>query len=215
MKKIVIFDMGGVLVDLDVAACKKAFRDCLGYVHADSLIDACHHQGVVRDLEEGLLDAEEFRRIVLQESRPGAAPEDVDRAFWKILVGIQPYKAELLKKMSLKYDLYMLSNNNSICLPFSAAMFAEAGVPLDEVFRKCFMSFQMKALKPSAQFYKAVMDQIDAPAEDILFIDDSQTNVDGAISAGMPAVYYEPGSDLSALLAEALEDPSLKMEDEI
>ena len=204
--------MGGVLIDLDVDACKAAFREGLGYTHADTIIDACHQKGIVGDLEEGNLEPDEFRRLVLAASRPDAVAEDVDRAFWKILVRIQPYKAELLRKMADKYDLYMLSNNNPICLPRSAAMFAEAGVPLDVVFRKCFMSFEMNALKPSEKFYKAVLVQIDEPAENLLFIDDSQANVDGAVAAGLPAVYYQPGSDLSALLAEVLEDPSLKME---
>ena len=204
--------MGGVLIDLDVDACKAAFREGLGYTHADTIIDACHQKGIVGDLEEGSLEPDEFRRLVLAASRPDAVAEDVDRAFWKILVRIQPYKAELLRKMADKYDLYMLSNNNPICLPRSAAMFAEAGVPLDVVFRKCFMSFEMNALKPSEKFYKAVLVQIDEPAENLLFIDDSQANVDGAVAAGLPAVYYQPGSDLSALLAEVLEDPSLKME---
>lgn len=212
MRKCVIFDMGGVLIDLDVDACKAAFREGLGYTHADTIIDACHQKGIVGDLEEGSLEPDEFRRLVLAASRPDAVAEDVDRAFWKILVRIQPYKAELLRKMADKYDLYMLSNNNPICLPRSAAMFAEAGVPLDVVFRKCFMSFEMNALKPSEKFYKAVLAQIDEPAENLLFIDDSQANVDGAVAAGLPAVYYQPGSDLSALLAEVLEDPSLKME---
>lgn len=212
MRKCVIFDMGGVLIDLDVDACKAAFREGLGYTHADTIIDACHQKGIVGDLEEGNLEPDEFRRLVLAASRPDAVAEDVDRAFWKILVRIQPYKAELLRKMADKYDLYMLSNNNPICLPRSAAMFAEAGVPLDVVFRKCFMSFEMNALKPSEKFYKAVLAQIDEPAENLLFIDDSQANVDGAVAAGLPAVYYQPGSDLSALLAEVLEDPSLKME---
>ena len=46
----------------------------------------------------------------------------------------------------------------------------------------------------------------------MLFIDDSQKNVDGALAAGLPSVYYEPGTDLSALLAEVLEDPAIKME---
>ena len=204
--------MGGVLIDLDVDACKAAFREGLGYTHADTIIDACHQKGIVGDLEEGSLEPDEFRRLVLAASRPDAVAEDVDRAFWKILVRIQPYKAELLRKMTDKYDLYMLSNNNPICLPRSAAMFAEAGVPLDVVFRKCFMSFEMNALKPSEKFYKAVLAQIDEPAENLLFIDDSQANVDGAVAAGLPAVYYQPGSDLSALLADVLEDPSLKME---
>lgn len=213
MRKSVIFDMGGVLVDLDVEACKAAFREGLGYTHADTIIDACHQKGIVGDLEEGVIDADEFRRLVLAESRPDAVAEDVDKAFHKILVGIRPYKAELLKKMSEKYDLYMLSNNNPICLPCSASMFEDAGVPLEKTFMKCFMSFEMKALKPSEKFYRSVITQIGTAAENLLFIDDSQANVDGAVAAGLPAVYYQPGSDLSALLAEILEDPSLRMED--
>ena len=83
---------------------------------------------------------------------------------------------------------------------------------MDKLFKKCFLSHEMKALKPSESFYKAVIEQIGLPSEQMLFIDDSQRNVDASIDAGMPAVYYEPGTDLSALLADVLEDPEVKME---
>ena len=212
--KAIIFDMGGVLVDLDLEDCKRAFKEDLNYYGIDEILDPCHQKGICGDLEEGMLSAEDFRKIVLADSRPDAQPEDVDKAMWRILSGIAPYKAVLLKKLAEKYDLYLLSNNNSICLPCSASMFDEVGAPLDEVFKKCFYSFEMKALKPSEKFYKAVIEQIGLPGEQMLFIDDSQKNVDGAIVAGLPAVYYQPGSDLSALLADVLSDPSLKMEGE-
>lgn len=212
MNKTVIFDMGGVLVDLDIEDCKKVFRQDLGYVGIDNIIDACHQKGIYGDLEEGTLSAEDFRKIVLAESNPGTPASEVDRAMSHILVGIAPYKVEMLKRMAGKYDMCMLSNNNPICLPFSSKMFDDAGIPLSEIFRKCYMSFEMKALKPSEAFYKSVLADIGCPAEDVIFIDDSQKNVDGAIAAGMPAVYYEPGTDLSELLAQVLEDESLRVE---
>lgn len=212
MNKAIIFDMGGVLVDLDIEGCKDTFRRELDYLNIDKIIDPCHQKGIWGDLEEGVLSAEEFRKTVLAESRPGATDKDVDEAMSKILVGIAPYKADLLRKMKEGYDLYMLSNNNAICLPYSSAMFTEAGVPLATTFIRCFMSFEMKALKPSADFYKRVMAEIGRPSDELLFIDDSQVNVDAAIAAGLPSVYYKPGTDLSALLAEVLEDEALKME---
>lgn len=203
--KAIIFDMGGVLVDLDIEDCKRAFKEYLGYEKIDELIDPCHQKGIYGDLEEGKLSGDEFRKLVLAESRPGSVAEDVDRAMWHILTGIEPYKAQLLKRLSESYDLYLLSNNNEVCLPRSRAMFAEAGTPMETLFNKCFYSFEMKALKPSEAFYKAVVAEIGLPAEQMFFIDDSQKNVDGAIAAGLPAVYYQPGSDLEALIEKTLE----------
>ena len=213
MNKAIIFDMGGVIVDLDIEGCKAAFKERLGYHNIDNIIDACHQKGIYGDLEEGKLTAEEFRSIVIADSRPGSDPMDVDRAMWHILVGIEPYKVKLLKKLSESYDLYLLSNNNSICMPRSARIFAEAGIPLDKIFIRCFLSYEMKALKPSAGFYKRVIEEIGRPSEELLFIDDSRRNVEGAVAAGLPAVYYEPGSDLCFLLACTLGDTSLIMED--
>lgn len=204
--------MGGVLVDLDIEGCKAAFKSYLGYYNIDNIIDACHQKGIYGDLEEGTLSAEEFRRIVLSESRPDSRPELVDEAMWNILVGIAPYKVTMLRRLAESYDLYLLSNNNPICMPHSTRIFADAGIPLDRIFRKCFLSYEVKALKPSERFYKIVIEEIGIPSEDMLFIDDSQKNVDGAVAAGLPAVYYEPGTDLCSLLAEALNDPSIKME---
>lgn len=191
-------------MDLDIEDCKKAFKEYLGYDRIDQIIDPCHQKGIYGDLEEGKLAAEEFRQIVLSESRPGSLAEDVDRAMWHILVGIEPSKISLLKRLAKEHDMYMLSNNNAICLPRSRQLFAEAGAPLEELFRKCYFSFEMKALKPSEAFYKAVMEDIGGDPERMLFIDDSQKNVEGAIKAGLPAVYYEPGTDLEVLLDKIL-----------
>lgn len=205
MIKAIIFDMGGVLVDLDIEDCKKAFKERLGYYDIDEIIDACHQKGIYGDLEEGILSADDFRSIVLEGSRPDAVAEYVDEAMSHILVGIEPYKAEMLKRLSEKYELYMLSNNNPICVRYSRKMFEDAGIPLENIFRKCYFSYEMKALKPSETFYRNVVSDIGLPAEQMLFIDDSMKNVEGSVAAGLPAVFYQPGTDLEALLEDVLD----------
>ena len=212
-RKALIFDMGGVLIDLDLKACREAFINNLGFHAIDEILDACHQKGIFGEMEAGRATAEEFRAFILAGSNPGHAPEDVDKALWNILVGITQDKVALLKRLAGKYDLYMLSNNNPICTPKAAEIFAEAGYPMYEGFKKCYISYQMNTLKPSADFYCAVMDDIGLPAEDMLFVDDSQRNVAGSIAAGLPAVYYEPGTDLGKVLADALSDPSILVED--
>ena len=202
--KAIIFDMGGVLVDLDMDACRNAFKYDLGFDEIDTILDPCHQKGIIGDLEEGLVTAEEFRKYVLERSREGATDVDVDESLAKILVGIHPSKIELLKKLSADYDIYMLSNNNPVALPYSERMFEEAGFSLEKGFKKCFISYQMKMLKPSEAFYKAVMKEIDLPASEMLFIDDSLKNVEAAIEAGLPAVHYIPGTDLAAVVYAAI-----------
>ena len=53
------------------------------------------------------------------------------------------------------------------------------------------------------------MEDIGVPSEDMIFVDDSQKNVDASIAVGLPAVYYQPGTDLARVLAEALMDPTI------
>lgn len=208
-KKAIIFDFGGVLIDLDIDDCKAAFKRDLGYEKIDDILDPCHQKGIVGDMEEGVITADEFRAAVLKDSRPDARPEQVDDAFMHILAGIPAYKGPLLNRLAESYDIYILSNNNPIVAPHMSELFAGVGVDYENLFKKSFLSYEMKALKPSEAFYKRVLEQVDRPVEELLFIDDSQKNVDGAIAAGLPSVYYEPKSDLAALLADVLGDPSL------
>ena len=209
-KKAIIFDFGGVLIDLDIEDCKAAFRNDLGYEKNDDILDPCHQKGIVGDMEEGMISADDFRAEVLKDARPGARPEEVDAAFMRILVGIPSYKGPLLNRLAESYDIYILSNNNPIVSQHMPELFAGVGVDFGKLFKKSFLSFEMKALKPSESFYKRVLEQIDMPAEELLFIDDSQKNVEGAIAAGLPSVYYDPKTDLAAMLAEVLNDPSLR-----
>lgn len=202
--KAIIFDMGGVLVDLDLDACRDAFKQLLGFYEIDEILDPCHQKGIVGDMEEGLVSGDAFRDYVLEHSRPGAERVDVDVAFNKILGGIAPYKVDMLRRLAEKYDIYMLSNNNPIATECAEKMFDKAGFSMKTDFRKCYISYQMKMLKPSSEFYKAVIDDIGLPASEMVFVDDSKANVEAAIAAGLPAVWYCPGSDLEELMDRCL-----------
>jgi putative hydrolase of the HAD superfamily len=114
MPKAIVFDLGGVLIDLDFDRCVKAFREILGYERITDLLDLYHQKGIYGDMEAGLITADEFRAEVLRESRPGCIPADVDRAMAGLLVGMDPRKVQLLEELSRRFPLYGLSNNNEI-----------------------------------------------------------------------------------------------------
>ncbi|MCQ2136212.1 MAG: HAD family phosphatase [Bacteroidales bacterium] len=199
MTKAIVFDAGGVLIDLNLDACKKAFRQILGFEKIDVILDPCHQKGIYGDMEEGKITTMEFRSKVLAESRPGSTPEMVDACMSALLTGMPQDKVELLKKLGGQYDLYILSNNNEISWARMMKIFVEKEIPLD-IFKDCFISSRMGMLKPDIRIYQMVVEKLGIDPSQILFIDDSMSNVEAAGSLGINAVYYKVGEDLAALI---------------
>ena len=204
MPKAIVFDLGGVLIDLDFDRCVRAFREVLGYERITELLDLSHQKGFYGDMEAGLITADEFRAEVLRESRPGCVPADVDRAMAGLLTGMDPAKVPLLERLTERYPLYGLTNNNEISVQRMHDIYEENGLDWRRVFRKEFISCRMKLMKPSREIFDAAAAEIGLPPEEILFIDDSQRNVDGALAAGWKAALYKQGTDLGACIERNL-----------
>lgn len=198
MTKAIVFDIGGVLVSLDQKRCIEAFKSVLGFDRITELLDPYVQKGIYGELEEGTLPPEEFRARVLAESRPGSKPEDVDRCMFALLDGVRESTVSAVKSVAGKYPLYILSNNNPISMAFCQQAMDQAGI--GGLFTDKFISCEMKMLKPSADFYREVVRRVGVAPEEILFIDDSLTNVKAARAVGIDARWLEPGMPLSQLL---------------
>lgn len=204
MIKVIVFDLGGVLVDLDMDVCKDHFIKILAYEKITELLDPCHQKGIYSDLEEGKITPDEFRQLILKDSKPGSVAEDVDRCMYSFLTGMAEEKAPLLKELAKKYRLFILTNNNAISMARCHDVFMEHGIDYEKIFEHEFISAEMKMLKPSQAIYEEVIRQIGTAAEEILFIDDSVSNVEAASKLGIRAVHYVPGTDLRTTIMNAL-----------
>ena len=198
MTKAIVFDIGGVLIGLDLERGIRAFKEVLGYNRISELLDPSHQKGIYGDFEGGLLSADEFRAEVLKESLPGSKPEDVDRCVRQILLDIKPETAAAVRSVYCRYPLYLLSNNNPIGMPNCLELMEKAGI--GGLYEDMFISSEMKMLKPSPEFYREAVRRIGLPPEEILFIDDSLTNVEAARALGIDARWLQPGMPLAQLL---------------
>ena len=201
MVKAIVFDLGGVLIDLDYDSCVRAFLDILGFERIYELLDLYHQKGIYGEMEAGHVTVDEFRAEVLRGSRPGAVPADVDRCMAALLTGMDPAKVPLLERLAEKYAVYGLTNNNEISVARMHEIYEENGLDWQRVFRKEFISCRMKLMKPSRAIFDAAAAEIGFPPAEILFVDDSQRNVDGARSAGWQAALYVQCTDLGECLA--------------
>jgi 2-haloacid dehalogenase len=67
-------------------------------------------------------------------------------------------------------------------------------------FRDIVVSGEEKLLKPDPAIYYLALDRFSLRAQDALFIDDRQINVDGAEAVGMRAHLFTTAEDLRARL---------------
>jgi putative hydrolase of the HAD superfamily len=204
MIKAVVFDMGGVIVKLDMDTCISNFKELAGFESIEDYLDRFHQKGFISDLEEGKTTPEEFYRECLKHSRPGTTTETVRYCFCSLLDGVEEDSLELIRSLRGRYDLYVLSNNNPISRAYFCEMLKARGLDPEEVFKHQFYSYEMHMLKPAREMFESVIAQTGVKPEEILFIDDAADNVEAAAAAGIRTLWLRPGMDIAKEVERAL-----------
>ena len=204
MIKAVVFDMGGVIVRLDMDTCISNFKELAGFEDIEEYLDRFHQKGFISDLEEGKIKPEDFDRECLKHSRPGTTAETVRFCFCSLLDGVEEDSVELIRSLRGRYDLYVLSNNNPISRAYFCDMLRARGLDPDKVFKDQFYSYEMRMLKPAREMFECVIGRIGAKPEEILFIDDAADNIEAAAAAGIRTLWLRPGMDIAAEVEKKL-----------
>lgn len=182
-----LFDYGGVLVDLDKQRCIRAF-EALGF-DIRPYLGTYAQAGFFSELERGAISVEGFcDKIREAAGNESLSDTDICNAWKDYLTGVPAERLEMLLKIARHYPVYLLSNTNTIHWKMAEEdYFNFQGHTVDDFFRKKFLSFEIGAEKPSEEIYQAVIDGIGCEPSDILFFDDSDVNCDAARKMGLQA----------------------------
>lgn len=194
MVKAVVFDMGGVILELDMPRCVENFKWKAGFQDIETYLDIYHQKGFISDFEEGLTSEKEFCDECLRHCAEGVTADDIKYCFNSLIAGPDRNVLRQIRSLSKEYPIYVLSNNNPICSKRFVEILDEEGAA--GCFRDFFFSFRMKMLKPGREIYDETVRRIGVRPEEILFIDDSIVNVEGAKAAGLNAVLFKKGMEI-------------------
>ena len=195
--KNIVFDLGGVLVDLDFKAAINGLQQA-GFANVKEQLQSFDREGIFQKFELGEMTAEEFRTAIRENSTVTLTDEEIDALWNAMLLEIPREKLELILDLRGKYMVYLLSNTNSIHWDFVCKnAFNYRGFRVNDYFEETFLSYEMHLAKPDKAIYEKVLQDANLLAEETLFIDDSEANCKAAEEVGIHAHHYHIGDDLS------------------
>ncbi len=194
--KSLLFDLGGVILNIDSSRTDKAFARLVG---ADSLdkVRRARQDPIFQQYERGEISSAEFRVAVSQLLGLAVSDDRFDAAWNELLLNIPTARIQLLAALRKRYRVLLFSNTNEIHhQAIDSYVQKEFGVrDLSSLFEVAHYSYLEGVRKPDVSAYKKVLEKSSLVPSETLFIDDSAENIRGAEQAGL-AVYHHAQGDL-------------------
>lgn len=208
MIKNLLFDLGGVIMDIKKDNCVEAFR-ALGLQDASAFFGDFAQQGPFAKIEEGKITPDQFHEEIRSLLPNDVSDEAMDEAFIKFLIGIPVERLRMLAELHRRYGMYLLSNTNSIMWhTFIASEFRKDGRNINYYFDGIVTSFEAKALKPSPEIFQYTIEKLGIDPEETIFFDDSQKNLDAAARFGFATCLVPEGQDIREIIPRILKQYS-------
>tara|TARA_B100000902_G_scaffold390780_1_gene440314 strand:- start:540 stop:1157 length:618 start_codon:yes stop_codon:yes gene_type:complete len=192
MKRIsaLLFDLGGVIVDLDYNKTIEAF-EAIGLEDAEHLYNQFNQSKIFDEFEIGSISGNEFISL-LQEKIPQKVSQSKIKEAWNAMIlGFEKSKLEQIKRYSEKIPCYLLSNTNEIHLEYIQTLLQQVPFKnLELLFKKCYYSHIIGKRKPHLETFEWVLNDIGSSPEEILFIEDSPQHISGAEKAKIKTLHF-------------------------
>ena len=117
MFKNIIFDLGGVILDLAVSDTLMGFSKLSG-LDPQTVTHLFKNSAGFLAYEKGEIDDVEFRAFVRELYKIDASDRQLDECWNAMLLSIPTRKLDLLMALKEKYQTFLLSNTNTIHLDF-------------------------------------------------------------------------------------------------
>lgn len=209
-KKVLIFDLGGVIIDLFVDRTFSAMA-ALGVPAAMLTERDCLMNAMMMRFDRGDMTTDEMFGYIKSFIPAGACRmsaaelDDEVQRVWNLMLGDIP--AEKLRRLEALrdagYRVVMLSNTNSGHWPRIEELFVEACGKLPaECFDALYLSYQMHCRKPDSEIFLSLLENEGAEPADCLFFDDSAENCAAARALGIDAVLVERNASWEGIFNE-------------
>ena len=196
----IIFDLGGVILDIDYNRTRKGFEK-LGVTQFDEMYSQANANLLFQKLETGHISNDDFFKELIECTNLDLTPEQIRTAWDAMLLDFRESSLDFLEGIKSKYKTYLFSNTNFIHMEAFHKIFhrKEREHPFNDYFDKAFYSCEIGLRKPELESYQWILNHLNVDASKTLFIDDSIQNIEAAKKVGIQTVYLKPGMKIEEL----------------
>lgn len=190
--KNIIFDLGGVLININYSLTSKAFSE-LGLSNFDELFSKAHQTKLFDFYEKGIISSDEFRNRVKTLLNIPIDDTAIDTAWNAMLLDFPIERLQFLKKIKTTNRTFLLSNTNDIHIrKINCELQREYGIAdLSGYFEKTYLSYKVHLRKPDAEIFELVLSENGLEPSETLFIDDSSQHIEGAQKLGIHTYWLD------------------------
>lgn len=199
--KNILFDLGNVLIDLDIPETFRKLRALIDAEHAEDAEEKINQ--IVSRYERGELSDELFINAILKLSKREVQAGDVIDAWNAMLKGIPVRRMEWLAEMKKHHRMAVLSNTNDLHISWVRSYLKKYHPDCDfekVFFEKIFYSHQIGCRKPEPECFQKVLNELGWRPQDTVFIDDLEVNVKAADELGMTGMQLMPDMPVEELI---------------
>ena len=203
--KHIIFDLGGVLLNIDYTLTEQAFI-AAGVTNFPQLYSQLNQSDLFDRWETGKITPEEFIQAMQKASESNVTEQQVLDAWNAMLLDFPVRRLQILQQLRLYYDLILLSNTNEIHEnEFNKILMSSRGIPnIGVFFDKVYFSHRVGMRKPNREIFERILSDTGFKAADTLFIDDSPQHIVTANELGIQTIYLEKGMTIEETVFRAM-----------
>ena len=204
--KNIIFDLGGVILNLDYTKTEKEFHK-LGLNNFSKLYSKKKQSKIFDDFEKGRFSAEKFIFLIKQSENLKVKDSDFINAWNAMLLEIPKERMEFIKRLKKDYNIYLLSNTNEIHIKKFEADLRKNNWLRDfqDCFDQVYYSSNMGMRKPDYDCFNKVLEDHNLKAHETLFIDDSVQHIEGAKKVGINAYLLNKEDSILRLVPDIIQ----------
>ena len=198
--KNIVFDFGGVLLDLDPESTWKALSELLEIEDISKCIK--DNQQLLDNFEIGKIRYENFLWNLQRLGKKVPDPRKTINAWNAMLKGWNKEKLILLEKLKVEYNLFLLSNTNEMHLQWVMSdLRINHGIAdfKTRFFKKVIFSHEVGFKKPDPTIFQYLLSEANILPEESLFIDDLPANVEAASKLGFQSILHQRNASLDYL----------------